>query len=334
MSIQRRKYASLILPTALLVLLAGLPAYVPSYTVILVTNILMYVVMTLSWVIFSGPTGYISLAPAAFFGVGVYASAIFSSDLPLPIVILIGGAASFCLAYLVGSLTLRLRGMYFTMFTFGLVELVRNLVHWYEVNITGTVGRLIVSEDTNTVFYAMATIFLAVLITSYLIGRSRFGLALQSIGESEEAAAHTGINVNRVKAVTFAVSAFFMGLAGATMCMRWSYIDPTSAFNVQYSFMPVLMAIFGGVGHLYAPIAGATLFALLEEVLTTKFPYYYMLIFGLTMLAVILFMPRGLEGMIEKLRRKRGLLRRTRPVREECGERYGKRRGREHRHFG
>jgi branched-chain amino acid transport system permease protein len=296
---------SLIILIALLALLAGLPAYVSTYTVILVTNILMYVVMTLSWAIFSGPTGYISLAPAAFFGVGVYASAILSADLPLPIVIIIGGVASFCLAYLVGSLTLRLRGMYFTMFTFGLVELVRNLVHWYEVNITGTVGRLIISEDTNIVFYAMATIFLAVLITSYLIGRSRFGLALQSIGESEEAAAHTGINVNRVKAVTFAVSAFFMGLSGATMCMRWSYIDPTSAFNVQYSFMPVLMAIFGGVGHLYAPIAGATIFSLLEEILTTKFPYYYMLIFGLTMLAVILFMPRGLEGVIEKLRLRR-----------------------------
>ena len=303
MNIQIKKQRSLIILAALLVLLAGLPAYVSSYTVILVTNILMYVVMTLSWVIFSGPTGYISLAPAAFFGVGVYASAIFSSDLPLPIVILIGGAASFCLAYLVGSLTLRLRGMYFTMFTFGLVELVRNLVHWYEVNITGTVGRLIVSEDTNTVFYAMAAIFLAVLITSYLIARSRFGLALQSIGESEEAAAHTGINVNRVKAVTFAVSAFFMGLAGATMCMRWTYIDPTSAFNVQYSFMPVLMAIFGGVGHLYAPIAGATIFSLLEELLTTKFPYYYMLIFGLTMIIVIVFMPYGLEGAIEKWRK-------------------------------
>jgi branched-chain amino acid transport system permease protein len=305
MNIPRRRYASLILLIALLALLAGLPGYVSPYTVILVTNILMYVVMTLSWVIFSGPTGYISLAPAAFFGVGVYASAVLSSDLPLPVVIIIGGAASFCLAYLVGSLTLRLRGMYFTMFTFGLVELIRNSVHWWEVNITGTVGRLIISEDTNTVFYAMTTIFLAVVIASYLIGRSRFGLALQSIGESEEAAAHTGINVNRVKAVTFAVSAFFMGLAGATMSMRWSYIDATSAFNIQFSFMPVLMAIFGGTGHLYAPIMGATIFSLLEEILTTKFPYYYMLLFGSTMLAVIRFMPHGLEGVIEKFRKRR-----------------------------
>ncbi|MGA2106076.1 MAG: branched-chain amino acid ABC transporter permease [Syntrophorhabdales bacterium] len=302
-----KRYRSSIIPVVALLLLVSLPAYISSssYTIILISNILMYVVMTESWVIFSGPTGYISLAPAAFFGVGVYASAILGDTLPLPAVILIGGIASFILAYLVGSVTLRLKGMYFTMFTFGLVELIRNLVHWWEVNITGTVGRLIASEDPLVVFYGMVVIFLAVLSASWLIGRSRFGLALQGIGESEEAAAHSGVNVNRVKAVTFGVSAFFMGLTGATMCWRWSYIDPTTAFNMQYSFMPVLMAIFGGMGHLYGPIIGATIFALLEELLTTKFPYYYMLIFGLTMIVVIRFMSSGLEGAIEKWRKTR-----------------------------
>jgi branched-chain amino acid transport system permease protein len=298
------RHLSSILLLAVLVLLVSLPAYISSssYTIILISNILMYVVMAESWVIFSGPTGYISLAPAAFFGVGVYASAILGETLPLPAVILTGGVASFVLAYLVGSATLRLRGMYFTMFTFGLVELIRNFVHWWEVNITGTVGRLIVSEDPLVVFYSMVVIFLAVLFASWLIGRSRFGLALQSIGESEEASAHAGVNVDRVKAATFGVSAFFMGLTGATMCWRWSYIDPTTAFNIQYSFMPVLMAIFGGMGRLYGPIIGAAIFALLEELLTTKFPYYYMLIFGLTMIVVIRFMPSGLEGVIERWR--------------------------------
>jgi branched-chain amino acid transport system permease protein len=301
----RGKWFSLVILIVLFALLMALPVYVPSdYTVILISNILMYVVLTLSWAIFSGPTGYISLAPAAFFGVGVYASALLSSDLPLPVVIPIGGAASFILAYLVGSLTLRLRGMYFTMFTFGLVELIRNSLHWWEVNITGTVGRVIISADNTTVFYAMVVIFLVVLFTSYLIRRSKFGLALRSIGETEEAAAHSGVNVNRVKVAIFAVSAFFMGATGATMSMRWTYIDPTEAFNIQYSFMPVLMAIFGGMGHLYAPITGAAIFSLLEEILTTKFPYYYMLLFGLTMLVVIRFMPYGLEGMIEKWRTK------------------------------
>ena len=96
-----------ILPIVLFDLLAGVPGYMSSYQVILITNILMNVVLTLSWAIFSGPTGYISLASAAFFGTGVYASALFSDSLPLPAVIVIGGSASFVLAFLVGSKTLR-----------------------------------------------------------------------------------------------------------------------------------------------------------------------------------------------------------------------------------
>ena len=303
MKTPRKNYRSWIAWITLLVLLGGVPGYLSSYAVILLTNLLMYVVLTLGWAIFSGPTGYISLASAAFFGTGVYASALLSSGLPLPLVIVIGGAASFLLALLVGALTLRLKGMYFTMFTFGLVELVRNSLHWYEVNVTGTVGRLIISADNVTIFYSMVGIFVSALLVSHLIKRSRFGLALESIGEAEEAAAHSGVNVTRVKAVTFAVSAFFMGAAGATMSMRWTYIDPTTAFNIQFSFMPVLMAIFGGTNRLYAPVAGATAFSLLEELLTTKFPYYYMLIFGLIMFAVIRFMPHGLEGAIEKWRK-------------------------------
>src|SRR5512136_2986299 len=97
------KYGSFVALITLLALLVGLPGYMSSYTVILLTNILMYVVLTLSWAIFSGPTGYISLASAAFFGAGVYVSALFSSSLPLPLVAIGGGAASFILALLVGS---------------------------------------------------------------------------------------------------------------------------------------------------------------------------------------------------------------------------------------
>ena len=310
MKTRKKKYGYTIISAVLLILLVLLPVFISSesYDLIFLANILMYVVLTVSWAIFSGPTGYISLATSAFFGVGVYSTALFSDALPLAVVILIGGLGSFCLAYLVGSVTLRLKGMYFTMFTFGLVELIRNLVHWYEVNITGTVGRMVITPESITIYYAMVIIFLAVLLASYLIKRSKYGLALQGIGESEDAAAHTGINVTRVKTVTFAVSAFFMGLTGAAMSLRWSYVDPTMAFDISRSFMPVLMAIFGGMGHLYAPIAGASIFSILEELFTTKFPYYYMLLFGLTMLLVIRFMPLGIEGVIEKLRRRNKLV--------------------------
>jgi len=251
--------------------------------------------------VFSGPTGYVSLAPAAFFGAGVYTSALLGFVLPLPAVIIIGGLSSSCLALVVGALTLRLRGIYFVMFTFGLVELLLHFVLWWEVNITGTTGRVVPTVDNTLVYYLMLTILVIVLLTAYLIKNSRFGLALQSIGECEEAAAHTGVHVTALKITTFAVSAFFMGAAGAIMATRWTYIDPRIAFNPILSFLPVLMAIFGGTGQLYGPVIGAAIFTYLEEFLITRLPYYYMLIFGIIMVVAITYLPEGLVGLTQKL---------------------------------
>jgi ABC-type branched-subunit amino acid transport system permease subunit len=283
-----------------LLLLATMPLYVQPYFVILGTTVFMYVILTLSWTIFSGPTRYISLASAAFFGVGVYTTAVLGQALPLPLVIAFGGLVSLVLALFMGLLTLRLKGMYFIIFTFGVSELIRRSLIWWETNMEGTVGRFVVSIDQTTVYYVMLVIFMAALLTAYLVKRSKYGLALRSIGEYEEAALHIGINVTVLKAVIFAISAFFMGATGAIMATRWMYIDPSIAFNLLFSFMPVLMAIFGGMGRLFGPILGATILSLLEEVLITKFPYYYMLLFGVILITVILFLPDGLAGLIKK----------------------------------
>jgi branched-chain amino acid transport system permease protein len=263
----------------------------------------MYIIITVSWAIFSGPTRYISLASAAFFGVGVYTSAILGQVLLLPVVIVMGGLVSFMLALFIGLLTLRLRGMYFIIFTFGISELIRHSLLWWETKMTGTVGRWVVAVDHTIVYYVILVIFLMALLTAYLVKRSRFGLALRSIGEQEEAATHIGINATVVKTIAFAMSAFFMGAAGAIMATRWTYIDPKIAFNPLFSFMPVLMAIFGGTGQLYGPVFGAAIFAYLEEILITKFPYYYMLLFGSIMIVVILFLPHGMVGLVQKWRK-------------------------------
>lgn len=287
-----------------LVLLATSPFYGPEYTIIFLTNMFMYIILTVSWVMFSGPTGYISLAPAAFFGVGIYVSATLGRVLPLPLVIILGGIASFCLAFLVGALTLRLKGIFFAMFTFGLIELIKHSLLWWEIHVTHTRGRVVIIVDPATVYYVMLFIFVMTVLTAYFIRRSRFGLALQSIGEDEEAAAHRGVNVTAVKVITFSVSALFMGAAGAIMATRWTYIDPYVAFNPLFSFLPVLMAIFGGLGQLYGPILGSAIFTYLEEILVTTFPYYYMLIFGIILVTAILYLPEGLVGLIERLRRR------------------------------
>jgi branched-chain amino acid transport system permease protein len=284
----------------ILLLLVALPYVRPGYTVVLVYTILMYIILSMSWVLFSGPTGYVSLATAAFFGVGIYTSAVLGMKLPLPAVICIGGLASACLAFLVGALTLRLRGVYFIIFTFGLVGLMRYFVLWYELKFTGTRGRFLIPVDNNIIYYVMLVILVALLLTTYFIRGSKYGLALQSIGEDELAAAHTGINVTLLKIITFAISAIFIGAAGAIWAIRLTYIDPYIGFDYLNSFMPVLMAIFGGMGQLYGPILGAVAFSYLREVLITRFPYYYMLLIGVILLVAILYLPNGLVGLVQK----------------------------------
>jgi branched-chain amino acid transport system permease protein len=298
-----KKSFSLGLLGLILVLLVTLPLYAPAYTPILLSNILMYIILTVSWTLFSGPTGYMSLATAAFFGVGIYTAAFLGNTLPLPVFIVTGGLISFIVALLVGALTLRLRGIYFAIFTFGLVMLIAHLLMFWELHVTGTRGRFVVIIDYNTIYYAMLVLFVALMLTAYFIRRSKFGLALQSIGENEEAAAHIGINVTLVKIINFAVSAFFIGAAGATIATRWTYIDPGIAFDVRYSFLPVLMAIFGGMGQLYGPVIGAIIFAYLQEILITRFSELYMLIFGVVLVVAILYLPDGLVGLIQKWRK-------------------------------
>jgi branched-chain amino acid transport system permease protein len=284
-----KKSFSMGLVGLILVLLATLPLYAKGYTPILLTSILMYTILAVSWTLFSGPTGYMSLATAAFFGVGIYTAALLGDSLPLPVFIIVGGLASFIVALLVGALTLRLRGIYFAIFTFSLVMLIPQLLVFWELHITGIRGRFVTIVDSNTIYYVMLAIFAVLMLTAYFIKRSKFGLALRSIGENEEAAAHMGVNVTMVKVIIFAVSA------------RWTYIDPYISFNSLFSFLPVLMAIFGGMGQLYGPVIGAVIFAYLQEKLITSFPYYYMLIFGVVLVAAILYMPKGLVGLVQKL---------------------------------
>jgi branched-chain amino acid transport system permease protein len=299
-----------IVPGILILVLAALaviPVFNSVYITVLFITIISFIILTVSWVLFSGPTGYISLAPAAFYGLGMYMAAIFGKQMPFTAVIIVAALIAFLFALIVGSVTLRLKGIYFTIFTFGLVFLIQQLLTWWELTFTHTRGRFVVLIDNNVIYYHMLAIFVILMIAMFFIRRSKWGLALQSIGQDEDAASHSGVNVTILKVITFGVSALFMAAAGAAMATRITYIDPGSAFNINYSFFPVLMAVLGGMTNLYGPVIGATVFAYLEEILTTKYPNYYMLIFGLIMVIVITFLPNGIIGLIQGLRKGRGV---------------------------
>jgi branched-chain amino acid transport system permease protein len=282
----------------ILIITIALPFFSPSYIVLSVTSIYMYIALAVSWTIFCAPTGYVSLATATFFGIGIYVLALLGKAFSLPVVIFLGGLASLLFGLLVGLICLRLSGFYFAVFTFGLSELIRNSVLWWEHNITGTVGRWTPSTSAERAYYAMLIVVSITVITSYLIGRSKYGLALKGIGESEEAAEHIGINVTLHRIGLFAMSCFFMGMSGAAMATKFTYIDPNSAFSPLISFTPVLMSLFGGIGKEYGPILGAFILTFISEVLLSRFPYFYTLIYGMIFIVVILFMPKGLVGVL------------------------------------
>ncbi|MCZ7664848.1 MAG: branched-chain amino acid ABC transporter permease [Thermoleophilia bacterium] len=285
-------------------ILAFLPQVTSGYVITLLIDILKFAILTVAWVVFSGPSGYMSLATAAFYGLGFYIAAVFSGTFPFPVLVIMAGAVAFVVALGVGALTLRLRGVYFAIFTFALVLLVQNVVLEIERVVTETRGRFVDTVSTEGVYYAIFIVFVLTMLTAVLIRRSRYGLALQSIGEYEEAAAHSGINVVRTKVLTFAVSAIFMGMAGAVIATRRTYIDPYIAFNLNTSFLPVLMAMFGGMTNLAGPVIGAALFTYIGEILLTRFPDLYMLIFGVVLILAILFMPNGVLGLAQRVWRK------------------------------
>jgi branched-chain amino acid transport system permease protein len=287
----------------LFVLLAALPHFANRYAVSLGCAILSYMILSTAWAMFSGPTRYVSLATAAFFGIGAYVMASLATNLPLPLVLLIAGVAGFVVALVVGLSTLRLSGVYFVIFTFGLSELIRQLATWFQINVTKTrVSYIFVKLGDNELYYYLVVLWAILLVTCAFVQRSRLGFALRVIGQDETVAKHAGINTTLAKLSMFALSSVFMSVTGAIMAPRWTYIDPNIAFNPLVSFQVVIMALLGGVGPLYGPALGAVPLVLLSEYLAGRFPYHFSIALGICFIVVVYLLPSGISGLLERLR--------------------------------
>jgi branched-chain amino acid transport system permease protein len=274
------------------------PQVLAPYYRSLALAILADVALAVAWAIFSGPTRYLSLATGAFFGAGAYTTAVMLGRLAWPLPVLAAAVVAAVMALVVGPLALRLRGPYFAVFTFGLAELAKHSLIWFETSITGTVGRLLLSPPGAVALYytVLAVAGLAV-ASAMALPRTRWGVALVAIGADEERAETLGVATTRVKIGVFALSAAFMGAIGGAMAPRWTYIDP-QVFNPLVSFQTVIMALLGGPVTVAGPVLGATFLGLLSEILLVKFRYLYMLSLGLVLIAVVLALPRGLAGLM------------------------------------
>jgi branched-chain amino acid transport system permease protein len=290
------------LAVAALIFLAAatLPLFASGYLLSIGVSIAMYTVLATSWALFSGPTNYISLATAAFFGIGMYVVASGIGLAPYPVLVLLAALAGALFAAVVGLATLRVAGVYFVIFSLGLAELVRQVMAWAQ-HIMGRSSGLYVLIDMPDERLYWILLFLAAVVffVGWWIGRSRLGFALRIIGNDEVVAVHSGINTARAKVVLFAISSTFAAITGALVAPRWSYVEPTLAFSPFISFQVVIMSLLGGVHRLWGPLFGVIPFTILWELISSKFPAQTTLLLGVAFLLIVYIIPHGFVGLVE-----------------------------------
>ena len=217
--------------------------------------------------------------------------------LPCPILAIIATCAGAVLAFLIGVATLRLSGIYFVIFTLGLAEFIRQIVTWVQTTMGTSSGLyVLINIEEKTIYWRLLCLAAFVYLIGWGINRSRLGFALRIIGNDEEVAKHSGINVALVKVLLFMISGSIAALTGALLAPRWTYIEPTIAFSPMLSFLVVIMALVGGAQRLWGPILGVIPFALVWDFITAQFPNQTALMLGIAFLLVVYAIPNGIGG--------------------------------------
>jgi branched-chain amino acid transport system permease protein len=284
----------------LVALLAAVPWLVSDYGLGFMVNLMCYLVLTIAWTLFSGTTRYVSLATAAFFGLGAYTVAMLVKEMPIYATFGVALMIGTVMALLVGLVTLRVSGMFFVVFGFGLSELMREVLIWWEINQTKTLGRYVfVPFDTTLIYWHLLGLAVLVFLVGWLLRRTRLGIALLVIGDDETMARQAGINVPLAKVAIFVVSSVFMTAVGAVMAPRFGYLTPNFAFNPLISFQVVIMALLGGMQRLWGPVLGVVPLVLLSEFLQVRFPFWFSVFLGLVFMIIVYFLPRGITGLVE-----------------------------------
>lgn len=276
----------------------ALPGLLSDFGLSLALTCLMYVALSTGWALFCGQTRYISLATSAFFGLGAYTSALVLDSLPWLAAVTLGGLVAMAVAVIMGAAVLHLRGTYFAVLTFGMTELIRHAITYFEKSVTGTVGRLLMTvPEPLTIYQTVLGIAGLATLTALLLRRTRFGLALAGIGADEQRAQTLGVNTRLVKIAGFALTALIAGATGAAMAVRWTYIDPGTVFNPFIGFQTVLIALIGGATTLWGPLLAAVVFSVLAETLRLSAPQVYMMALGLALILSVLYLPGGLASL-------------------------------------
>lgn len=285
--------------------LAAAPLLGDNYLLRLGTMFAMYAVLALSWNIIGGFAGYPSFATAAFFGLGAYAGALLQgAGLPMPLAWAAACLIAAVFAALLGMAILHLKGHYFAIASLVVGEvLVEVATSWTDLTGGGMglnlpIIRIAVAAQARLFYWAMLGLAVLALALTWAVANSRLGFGLQCIRQNEDAAAMVGVNTTLYKVIGFALSAVFVGGAGALYASWVFYIEPPDVFHVLLSVKPIVMALLGGAGTVLGPVLGAAVFLLTEELVWRNFLDIHAAVLGLIVVILIFFLPRGILGLV------------------------------------
>lgn len=293
------------------ILLAGLRVnpyiYFAGYVV------LQYIVIATAWNILGGYAGYVNFGTPAFFALGAYTSIflIEAYKAPLPVLILAGGLVSAVLGLGIGYLTLRLKGVFFSIATLALAVVLQTLIiNWDYVG--GAKGFTVIRPSPRffgnwamLLFTVMVGLAAGSVVVARFVERSWIGRGLSALRDNEEAAECMGVPTLRLKLVATTLSGFLLGVAGAPYPYYVTYVEPSSAFNLDYAVNALAMPMIGGTTTWVGPVIGAILLGTAQQVATvTISSELNLLIVGVVMVLFVVLAPEGIVGLARRLRRR------------------------------
>lgn len=305
-------------PLVVLCVLLVLPLGLEQYKLFVGSLVLVYVIAAIGLNLTLGYAGQISLAHAAFLAFGAYTVAILQPwGVPFEICLVVGATISFVFGLLIGFPALRIKHHFLAMVTIGFTIIVFLCLRNFPSVTGGSFGIPgidrpdwgFVSFESDRAYYIYTLLWaVPALASAYWIKNSRWGRAFKSIRENEMRAEALGVSLRNYKLMAFAIGAAYAGVAGALFAPLLGYIDPP-AFYIERSIQFLLIVVIGGLGRFEGPIIGAIIVVVLPEFLRAS-QGLYLIIFALSIILMMLFMPKGLIGLwdllIERLAKPRG----------------------------
>jgi branched-chain amino acid transport system permease protein len=292
-----------------LALVSALPLVATSYYLYLAELAMINVIIAVGLNLLSGNCGQISLCNASFMGIGAYCTALSTTRLGLPTLIALPASViiSALLGAAVGYPARRLSGLYLALITLGFLELVGIVIEEFP-DYTGGIRGLKVPrpeifgftlQSNVSLYYFVFALTVGAAIVGYNVQRSRYGRAFDAVRQSPFAAQALGIPVARIKLIAFSLNAAFAGFAGGLLAGVVGFIDPPE-FGILASIQHITFIVVGGLGSIAGSIAGAVVLTALPEALRGV-QEYGELIYGFILLGTLLFLPRGVVGLLAKL---------------------------------